>query len=186
MKSIISLALILSSFVASAQLTIYRTFEDYQHEKGEVYDDYVGYSHVIKVKLKLIKDGEEVTVSCKGVWGFKYKEGLFRVHEKLSQPARVMSVGNIVYYENGAAHLGMLRDNTNKGYYDVGYNCYFSTSMSDDLVPMPRDSGISDASKQIKKFKKLHPEYADLFECIGKSYMYTNVSPCVKSFEGVE
>lgn len=129
------------------------------------------------------KDQKKVKIHCKDIWGFSYKDALFRIDKNYSQPARVASSGKIIYYENGIAHLEMIRDNKEEGSFSIGYFCYVSKNLESELIPMP-GSLISDARKKINKFKEENPEYKELFNCIEKNYNYLNVRPCITEFEG--
>src|SRR5690606_19129909 len=116
------------------------------------------------------------------MWGFNYGDALFRIDKKHSQPTRVMNAGKIIYYENGIAHLSMIRDNSQSGSFSIGYYCYVSKNINSEMIPMPVRL-ISDARKRIKEFTEENPEYKNLFDCIEKNYNYFNVRPCVVAFE---
>lgn len=185
-KLIIVLSFLLVRFITSAQITVYRTYEDFQNKTGEEYDDYLGYSHSIgTVKLILKKDDKKIKIHCRDLWGLNYKDAFFRIDKKYNQPTRIISSGKIVYYENGIAHLSMIRDNSESGKFSIGYFCYVSKSIDSELIPMPGEL-ISDARKKIKKFKEENPEYKELFDCIEKNYNYINVRPCIVEFEKSE
>lgn len=136
-------------------------------------------------KLIFKKDGEKIKIHCNDMWGFIYEDALFRVDKKLNQPTRAISVGKIIYYENGLAHLGMIRDKEETAGFSIGYFCYVSKKLNSDIIPMPA-SLISDAYKKIKKFKKENPEYNELFDCIEKDYNYRKVRSCIIEFEEKE
>lgn len=182
LKSTAILLFILVTFVGNAQVTVYKSYEDFQNKKGENYDDYHGFMHSAgNVKLTFKKEGKKNKIHCKEMWGFQYNEALFRIDNN-NQPARVISVGKIIYYENGIAHLSMIRDNKESGDFSIGYYCYVSKNINSELIPMPA-SLISDARKKIKKFKAENSEYKELFDCIENNYSYYNVRPCVEEFE---
>lgn len=182
-KRILILAIILMSFIANAQITVYRTYEDFQNKSGEKYDDYHSYSHSLgSVKLTFKKAGKKFKIRCRDIWGFSYKDAFFRIDKKYNQPTRVLSIGKIIYYENGVAHLSMVKNNNESGQFTIGYFCYVSKSITSELIPMPGQL-ISDARKKIKKFKEKNPEYKELFDCIEKNYNYLNVRPCIEEFE---
>ena len=176
--------LILISFYVNGQVTVYRTYEDFKNKNGEIYDHYVGYSYFGKnVTIRLKNKNKKVRIRCKDMWGFVYKDALFRIDKRTNQPTRLISLGKIAYYENGVAHLSMLRDKSKEGSVTRGYFSYVSKDLSSKMVPMPKQL-LSDARKKIKKFKKNHPEYKSLFECIGKRYSnYFMVRQCIDEFE---
>lgn len=182
-KLILVLSILLMTFITNAQITVYRTYEDFQNKNGEEYEDYLGYSHSMgKVKLFFIKDKKEIKTHCKDIWGFIYKDAFFRIDKNYNQPARVISAGKIVYYENGIAHLSMIRDNSESGEFSIGYYCYVSKSIDSELIPMP-GALVTDARKKIKSFKEENPQYVELFDCIEKDYNYLKVRPCIAEFE---
>lgn len=182
-KFIVSAFLLIISFSLHSQVVVYRTFEDFQNEIGEEYDSLHDYSTFFnQIKLIFKKGKKKVKIPCKKMWGFSYKNALFRVHKKYSQPARVISFGKIVYYENGIAHLSMLKFGESFGQYDKGYAGYFSKSINSEMVPIPTQI-LSDAKRAIRRFKKEHPEYKELFDCLGKNYTQYNISPCLEKFE---
>jgi len=185
-NSTLILFLILMSLFSNAQVTVFRTFEDFQNEEGEMYDDYHSYLHKMgAVTLKFINDKNKVKIHCDDMWGFIYKDVLFRIDKRTSQPTRVINSGKIIYYENGIAHLGMIRDNTTKGSFSIGYYCYLSKDINSEMVPFPTTL-ISDARKKINNFKLDNPEYNELFDCIEKNYNYQNVRICTVKFEESE
>lgn len=182
MKILFYLSLILLPVVSKANFVIYKTYEDYLAKKGEVFDEYEKCVSIFaKCTLYLKRDGKTFKKACSSFWGFTYNDQLFRV-DKLSQPARVVINGKIVYYENGYANLCMIRDNTASAYFDIGYFCYVSKDLTSKIVPFP-GSMVSDAYAQIKDFKAENPKYKTLFSCIEKNYQYENVKACVESFE---
>jgi hypothetical protein len=181
-KSILVLLFLVISIFANAQIEIYRTYEDYQKKNGEKFDEYVGYFHSMgNVKLTFKKNGEKTKIFCKDMWGFLYKDVLFRV-DNFNQPTCVMSTGKIIYYENGIAHLEMIRDNKETGDFTIGYYCYVSKNLNSDIIPMP-SSLISDAYKKIRIFKEENPQYSRLFDCIEKDYNFYKVRACVAEYE---
>lgn len=182
MKILFYLSLILLPVVSKANFVIYKTYEDYLAKKGEAFDEYEKCVSVFaKCTLYLKRDGKTYKKACSSFWGFTYNDQLFRV-DKLSQPARVIINGKIVYYENGYANLCMIRDNTANAYFDIGYYCYVSKDLTSEIVPFP-GSMVSDAYAKIKAFKADNPKYKTLFSCIEKNYKYENVRTCVESFE---
>ena len=112
--------------------------------------------------------------------GFKYNGHLFRT-DHVGNIARVMATGDFIYYENGGAHLQMLRFNKNEGDFNSGYACYLSKDLSSDMCPLPSTT-ISDARKMFKNFKDKYPEYEELYECIGKRTNYEHVRECVQEY----
>lgn len=94
LKLILILSIHLLTYHAYAQVAVYRSFEDFQNGNGEMYEDYIGYSHFKRgVKLLLKKDGKTIKIHCKEIWGLTYKDALFRIDKKYNQPTRVLSIG---------------------------------------------------------------------------------------------
>lgn len=185
-RSLLILSLLIFALSIKADVIIYKSYDSYKKDIGERYDDYKSYYHTNgNVKLKFLKDGKKVKINCKDIWGFKYNDVLFRIDKRHTQPTRVISVGKICYYENGVAHLQMMKKNTTEGNFSVGYYCYVSKNLNSELIPMP-GSLISDARKKIKRFKAANSQYKKLFDCIEKNYHYKNVRPCVEAFEKEE
>ncbi len=90
-----------------------------------------------------------------------------------------MSEGKIYYYENGLAHLTILKRNTKSGNFSTGTYCHFSKTINSPIAPaLPTTTG----GKHIKAFKNKHPEYKPLFNCIGKYYLPQMIRSCVRRF----
>ena len=128
------------------------------------------------------QQGNKKKIACKNIWGFKYGDALFRTEPRSSQPARVMSLGEIVYYENGLAHLEMIRDNSTTGRSDLGYYSYISPNLKAPMTPLP-NFGFSSKARRMRELLKIHPEYKPLFECLEKDYDLKTVIYCVIEFE---
>ncbi|MCC6700766.1 MAG: hypothetical protein IT221_04535 [Fluviicola sp.] len=186
-KLILVLSILFFTHNSHAQFKVYRTFEDAQNDIGEEYDDYSGYFHAMgSVRLKLLKDSIETTVECKNIWGFTYKGAIFRVEKKYSQPAIILSNNNIVYYENGLAHLHMLKFNSNNAEVNVGQACYISTDINSEMIAVPI-LYRRDVMKRFKKFIKNNPEYKPLGDCILiKVRTLTIIRSCIEEFQKSE
>ena len=183
MKTIFFLFTFLISLAAHAEVVIYKTYQVYKDDKGEKYDDYHGFQHTKgNVILSFLKDDKKTKIACKDMWGFKYNDILFRTDVKNNQPVRVVVVGKICYYENGIAHLGMIRDKKDEGSFTIGNFCYLSKDLNSELLPMPK-AMIMESKKEVNKFKAGNPQYKELFDCIEKNYTYQHVRTCVDEFE---
>lgn len=167
--------------VAYSQVTVFRTYEDFKNERGENYDEYNSYLVALgSATLYFLKDNAKHKIQCKDIWGFVYKDVLFRIDEFSNQPARLMSHGKIFYYENGIAHLDMLKHNKDNGTSPSSLSVFFSKSLDTPVVS-------SGTSKPYNKFKTNHPEYKEFLECIdvNRHSVYT-ARECVAEFEGFE
>ena len=172
--------------ILSAQVILYRTFQDFQANIGEVYDDHmIAKISFIKVRLELKKNGKDTLVDPKEHWGFRFRDALFRIEGKYKQPVRVISAGKIIYYENGPANIQMIMNESSSATIRIGYLTYLSKDLTSDIYPLP-SSPVSDAKKWYKKFRKQYPEYQELYDCIDKSLSYEVNRKCISEFEKVE
>lgn len=183
-KLLFTLSLLLVTFIANsqAQIIIFRTFEDFQNENGEELDSY---RHTItsmgNVNMVFKKGRKKVKINTKEFWGLIYKDALFRIDKKARQPVRLISVGDIMYYENGSAHLTMLKDNTNQGFFSKGSSCSVSKSINSEIINIPKLLSSSNEDP-FNKFMKDNPDSSDLFECMKDDLEIQNVRKCVQEF----
>lgn len=182
MKQIITIFFLAFLFLPSstyAGITIYETYEDYQADKGEKYDSYHNHLTIAgSVRLILKKGGKKMKVNCKNIWGFKYDDALFRVDSKFNQPTKVVHEGDLIYYENGLAHLDMIKQKTEFVALQVGYFSYFSKDINSELVPVPAQG--QNGGKRWKKFKGENGKFRKLFNCVDESPIYYSIRECVK------
>jgi hypothetical protein len=170
---------------AQDTVVVFKDYASFVNNSGETYNRMVGYSNkIVKTTIHLKKDSVESKIKCKDIWGFTYNGVLFRTDERTGQMARLVSIGKICYYENGIGHLIMMRDKTTKEEFYWGYYCYVSKSLNSTMAPFPSpEVQVSDAHKQIRRFRKANPEYEKLFISMNKYYNYTNVRDRVFDFE---
>lgn len=172
----------LCSATLKAQVEVYRTYEDYQNGVSESYELYGGSMHMGgRASLFFYKNDKKTTIKCKEMWGFKYKDVLFRNDVVNSHPTRVVIEGKVVYYENGFAHLEMLKYNKKEGKYELGRFCYLSKDLNSEIIPIPAHD--KDYLKAMKPFKAQYPEFQSMYECIEKEYSIDNVKGCVEKLE---
>lgn len=164
-----------------SQVIVFRTYEDFKNERGEKYDEYNSYLMSMgKVTLSFLRDNNKYKIKCKDIYGFIYKDVLFRIDEFSKQPARLMSHGKIFYYENGLGHLDILKHNKETGLSPSPLSVFFSKSINTPVV-------ATGTRKPYNNFKKYHPEYNELFNCIDESRYYVETGRrCVAQFEGFE
>lgn len=165
MKQIIRFIFLLSIFFVSnlsnaQKLTVYNSYQDYTDKKGDIYDEYDNLSTSFSgYTLKLYKGEEKVKVLCKDIWGFEYGGNLFRiVADKGGFPCMLRSSGKICYYENGTAHINMIRDKSKKGQTIQGGIYYISETINSSIEPL-----------NLFKFKKTHPEIIECLKEKGKT-----------------
>lgn len=170
---------------ANSQIVIFQTYEDYKNGVGEKYDSYRGYTSVLNnLKLNLVKDNKNVNVSCENMWGLTYNDVVFRIDNssKPYQIARLIFNGKICYYENGYAHLEMIRDNKTTGDFSIGNLNSLSKDINSEICALPFNMAI-ELKRKYNAFKEEYPEYKSIFECIGKDFSQKNVLSCVQLFE---
>lgn len=186
MKNFILLLIIFSSSLIYSQVTVYLTYEDFKNQKGVQYDDYKNYlASIGKSYVTFIKDGKNYKIACdKKMWGFVYKNTLFRVFPKYRQPVRLISNGKICYYENGFAHLSMLKTGKNSGQAQGEYSVlsFFSAKINSPIVPF---KGTDERSESGALFNS-DPKYKQLSGCLKKYMDISSVRYCVDSFEKAE
>lgn len=178
-----NLALIFSAHSQEdPEITVYETYEDFANKKGRNYDRYTAYMHIAgKVTLILMHNNEKEKVKCADIWGFRYKDALFRIDRRYEQPARLMNYGRICYYENGAAHLTMMRDSSSNSTFNIGAYCYVSTDLKDDLYQF---SGLKkDGKKALEHFIQINPFYRQYFDCVGHTNSVSKHRECIAQFE---
>jgi len=187
--SIITILFLIVPVLLIAQTGYYETYDDYLNDNllnMEGYS-YKGAGHKMqKVYVKFENEaGEKWKVACTEVWGVKYLGNLFRNDQDEGETGMVMSTGKIVYYENGVAHLDMIKDKKTETKISpaYGYVCYLSKGINDKIFPM----GFYNNGKYKKGLKKLRAEYpadaSSLFDCIEKKYSVYKIKDCVKDFE---
>ena len=178
-KVLLILSILFISLKVSADVVVYRTYEDFQNEDGEEYDDYRSYIHTMgSYTIIFMNNGKKVKIRCRDMWGFTYDDVLFRMDGNLA--TRVVSIGTICYYENGTANLDMIKYKKKTGEFAYGHFCYISKTLDSKLIPMP---AVLAGKSEINEFKKQHPECDTLFKCLDNNYHYTKVRPCVEEFE---
>ena len=131
--------------------------------------------------LFFLKDSVERKVKCKDIWGFTYKGILFRITDEGPIPVRLMTEGEVCYYENGVAHLKMQRDNVELAEYEIGQSAYLSKDIKSPIVPARFKDG--DARSISGRFREEHPELERLCTCIGASEDMDRTRQCVVDFE---
>lgn len=186
MKNKNSKILVLFFFYSSiifSQIKIYQTFEDYKINKSQEFDELKNYYNF---RLYLSKNNKDYKIHCKDIWGFKFKNSLFRVKPV---PVKLVSKGKLFYYENGAANIKMLIEESSSAYYRNffdGSSAYISKDINSTLIPLggPYDDILTRirVKKKIKKFKQKYPEFDLFFECLRNNRIET-IRRCITNFE---
>ena len=81
-RSFLLLCTLLACTLCRCQLNVYKTYQDYVDHNARSYPDvefkkWKGDEHTVLVFERKGKD--DLEVACDGIWGFGYKEVLFRV-----------------------------------------------------------------------------------------------------------
>lgn len=162
---------------------IYFTYNDYVQHKMKPMGDYVTMTDSLgKIHITFINGGKKQKFECSKIWGFQYKYKLFRCDVEGRPPARVIGVGKIVYYENGFAHLEILKNDLEEGNFSKGAYCYLSNNLLGKMIAMPEEIS-NDLYKDVELFKARHKQYKKLFDCIESEYNTSKIFKCVKNFE---
>ena len=175
---------------AQAQAYLLPDAETYLRERtpnpykpiGEPVGEYVDlYPSMGQWTLVFEKDGAKRKVRCKDIWGFLYKGVLFRINEEGPIPVRLMTKGVVCYYENGFAHLRMLRDDMEYATYDVGNAAYLSKDLKGPIVRARFKEG--DTRSASGRFNVEHPMLDHLTRCIAEHEEMDTIRQCVVDFE---
>jgi len=165
-----------------AEITVYKTYGDLTAKSGQDFEHYRGYSHTMGAVTLILDDhGDKVKIKCADFWGFRYKDALFRVDKRFDQPAKLISKGRMCYYENGPAHLAMMRDSSDTGDFSIGAYCYVSLDLEDELWQF---SGTKkDAKKAREHFAEKGSLYGAYFDCVESTNSVTIHRECIGEFE---
>lgn len=190
LKHLVLIISLFCSCLASSQVSIYKTYEDFQNGSSIDYDNLkklLLYDQ--QVKLLLSSDGVVKKLGTKDIWGFLYKDVLFKVdHESGGHDlVRVMSKGKLTYYENGWAHIQMIFHKRNSAFFNAkqGYESYVSKDLNSLLIPLSHGANYIDikrAKKRRKNFLEKYPEYNELIKC-AKNSGIERIRRCVTRFE---
>lgn len=176
--------------LAQAQAYLLLDAETYLRERttnpykpiGEAVGEYVDlYPAVGQWTLIFEKDGKKRRVKCKDIWGFLYKGVLFRIAEEGPIPVRLMTEGQVCYYENGFAHLRMLHDDIEHATYNVGNAAYLSKDLRGPIVRARFREG--DTRSPSGRFCIEHPALDHLTRCIAERDEMDTIRQCVVDFE---
>lgn len=181
------LAGLLATTGLRAQTVLHTSYEDYLQHKGDSLGDFVDAYPVLGhfVLVFHTADGTaERKVNTRRLWGFTYKNVLFRIARQEHMPVRLMTRGSICYYENGLAHLEMQRDHTESAFFADGERSYVSKDLQSEIVPA--HFAANDHRSPSARFAREHPEYATVCTCIGEQEDMDRTRQCVVDFEVAE
>ena len=148
---------------AYCQVYLYRTFEEYEQDMGEEFDDHLECKHgTLKVKLILRKNGRDTLVDVREHWGFRFRQHLFRIDQGVGKyPIHVASAGKVIYYEWGPPILEEINGNSSYSFPPDANFAYISKNLNSQIHIFPD-----------KRLNKKYPEYQELFECMGYDRRY--------------
>ncbi len=165
------LVLFANLFLVKAQVEVFNSTYDYTNNVSTKYADFVKIKKADKGSDALFLDGngKKVTINSFNMWGFKYKGMLFKfdnngpTHYPL---VAVISVGKIVYYENGTARMQMLKNGSNRGSYvkyDEGYEFYYGEALN---------GGMYHENEIARSLLIGNPQYKELCDCLMDGMKY--------------
>ena len=164
----------LFAFASWCQLNVYKTYDDYTAHKGNSYGDvefkkWKGDENTLLVFER--KGKEDVEVECANIWGFGYKEVLFRVSKdskyfvkkggvQVGTPFVVMFLDDVVYYENGLGILDAMKHDRGQAMLK-GMCAALSKDLNSDMAVVPC-TAVKWTDDQILLLVRAYPELKDL------------------------
>jgi hypothetical protein len=185
----LTIIIVLFALQPKAQLTVYKTYTDYKNNTGTFYDASYKYKGIKGssafggFQLNFESNGKPtMTVHCGSIWGFKYRDSLFRIAAN-GDPAVLTNAGKMCFYQNG---YFVLRDMEPGSYASKSIkesiSNYVSKDMESELIEWPIGNAVALAAV-IKKFKSKYPETSALLDCIyNNRNAYLKMKDCIKEF----
>ena len=168
-KVILTVILIISFKIASANVVVYNTFEDYENKKGVEYLGY-GYKSCFHAggswKTVFKKKKEKKLKLGKDVWGFTFKGELFRIDPKHGYPLKVVTTEKVCYYENGPFHIKLIESNKENGEMTIMANSITYTFSETLNSPLESPRALAKVNRKGKASKDTNPTYKNLYDCI--------------------
>ena len=189
-KIILAVLLLVVCSDLFAQVTVYRTFKEYERGKGEPYDDFDKWltgATLNKVKYIFIKNGEKETILNTEMWGFKYKDVLFRIFplNKEWSLGKVMSTGKVTYYEFGWEHLRLAQKGKPEGKKpDITIYPGYSIGLNDE--PFFGYFRIKKKDKDLEAFKAANPEHKTIYNCLEGKLEILEIRACFNDYNKKE
>lgn len=182
--SFIALLLLFVKISNAQQTQVFLTYDDFINGNGITMDEnYISstestFGMTIKFKTP---QGESKNYKPKEMWGFYYKNHLFRSVGK--EIAMLSDTGKVNLYLNGIGSMYLLKDPDRKSatYLSNQSSCYLSIGeLNAKIYRMPFNRF---EKRDLKDFKKDFPEFENLHDCLAKSYgNYEVISKCVMEF----
>ncbi len=167
----------------SAQIKVYKTYEDFQNGIAEEMDTYVHNEYLLGRGTKFVfrKNKKKVRFIGKKIWGFSIEDHLFRT-AIAGIPYKLISKGKLCYYENGIAHLEMISRKKDSSSNTFGSLTMLSKSLYSELIPIGSDA----FQGKYNKLKKKYPQYKSLYKCLEDDLDYKNFRKCFEEFNKIK
>ena len=191
MKHKLSFLIVLSfifAFNAQAQLTIYKTYDDYKNNIGEKHDnsyEFVRFGGGTGSPGYLLffknKNGDKIKIICGEIWGFTFKNDLYRIGVD-RVPAVLVSNNKICFYKDGYAHLLALSE---RPIQILGSEYYLSKDLKTDIISLPlyKTKANNKLAVAIKKFTSQYPDTRELLNCFGGADNWDDMLDCFNKFD---
>ncbi|HRH39626.1 MAG TPA: hypothetical protein PK760_14850, partial [Flavobacteriales bacterium] len=158
---------------AYCQLNVYKTYDDYLAHVAKSYGEVEFKKAKGDENTVLVfgaKGKDDVEVECAKIWGFGYKDVLFRVSKdskyfvkngaKVNAPMVVMFLDDVVYYEDGIGVLEAMKAERNQVLLK-GMCAAMSKDLNGDMAIVPCYPARW-IDEQILLLVNSHPELKDL------------------------
>ena len=184
LRATLTAVLFLFALVGWSQLNVYKTYQDYEAGKAKTYGDvefkkWKGNQNTVLVFGSKGKD--DVELECEKIWGFGYKEVLFRVSKdsryfvkkggpELGTPFVVMYLDDVVYYEKGLGVLDAMKHDRSQALL-MGMCAALSKDLDSDMAMVPC-TPAKWTDEQIFLLVRAYPELKELagdFDAMRKS-----------------
>jgi hypothetical protein len=188
---------------AHADFDVYQTVDDFVKDTPKAYAGYefasqTGTANDIVIKLKNKATGGKAEFACADVWGFKYKDKLFRVvrKDKYWQGANenfyvMLSVGSTPFvWVRGYMLLAEVEKDAKYYQEDEVYRGFLTATLIGDMLLLPGSESMGKEGKWIQEasvqFFVDHPELIWVDQCYRKErpsgfkhYIYGPAQKCV-------
>jgi hypothetical protein len=182
-SSAIILGLCLLATACAAQFGVYKTYADFVANDAWMYDGYTvrDFENERKnMRIRLVSaDGlPDVIIACEEIWGFRFDSALYRIEPEMMLPARLIFSGKPCYFENGAAHLRMQLQGTDREEVQWGSGGYLAHELNSEMIYVPLH--VDDYGRSgTKKFLQSRPEYEVILKCLNGFYQTNVVRGCI-------
>jgi hypothetical protein len=168
-----------------ADLEVYRSVVDFEAQSPKVYEgfeyaDQSGLYNDVSLTFKNKATGEKIKLECKEIWGFRYKDVLFRIvkqgkywfKNQENFPVALMGAA-----KSGPFHWMVSNDlvrQIHKGEKQITLNPFYTSFITatptGELLLAPIDDLGDGVTKKLmevtRQFMKDHPELQGFFNCM--------------------